>query len=530
MAGASVCVKVVSMQKQSVTQDHYTTFERHGQVVLALNSEIALPEDAPVRLTSAQLEELDYRKLYEAYSSKGRKSVADPRVMFKVMVYGYQCGIYSSRKLEEACRYRIDFMWLLGDEKTPDYTTFARFRTGRCAEAVEDLFYQYVRYLEKQGETDHKTVFIDGTKLESRAGRYTFCWRKSTERHLRSVKETVKKQCGADSLQELKRHLEEQAGSLVFVFGKGRHKSEAQRQWESLDALRERWERYTEALEIMGKGRNSFSKTDPDATFMRMKEDHMRNGQLKPGYNIQIAVNSEYITGLEAFVDRTDVRTLKPFLRKLEQMQQSRYEEVTADAGYESLENYLYLEDNGQYCFIKPQNYEVQKKRSFKKQIGRIENMQYDPEEDCFTCAEGRKLPLRRECTAEESGHFVTTAWYRCEDCSNCPRRKACCQAKDAEQPKEVVLRKTFWEKRESAKRNIITDYGVYLRQCRSIQVEGAFGLLKNDFGFRRFLTRGKKNIRVELFFLAIAFDLKKLWMKRDKGRLRTHLSEISAA
>lgn len=124
-------------------------------MVLALNSKKIL-EDAPVRLTSAQLEELDYKELYHTYSSKGWKSAADPRAMFKVMVYGYQCGIYSSRKLEEACRYWMDFMWLLEEENVPDHATFAWFRTGRCAEAVEDLFYQYVRYLEEQGETDHE--------------------------------------------------------------------------------------------------------------------------------------------------------------------------------------------------------------------------------------------------------------------------------------------------------------------------------------------------------------------------------------
>ena len=165
--------------------------EREGQVVFTLNSELFLPEDAPVRLTSAQLEELDYRKLYEAYSSRGRKSVTDPRVLFKLLVYGYQCGIYTTRKLEEACRYRIDFRWLLWDEAVPDHSTISRFRTGRCAEAVEDLFYQYVRYLEAQGETDHETVFIDGTKMESRAGRYTFVWRKSVEKLLAKVKQRV---------------------------------------------------------------------------------------------------------------------------------------------------------------------------------------------------------------------------------------------------------------------------------------------------------------------------------------------------
>ena len=159
--------------RKNQKQSQCTVNERNGQLVFALNNEILLPETAPVRLTSAQLEEL-----YRAYSAKGRKSKVDPRVLFKVMAYGYQCGIYSSRKLEEACRYRVDFMWLLEEESVSDHTTLARFRTGRCAEAVEDLFYQYVARLEQQGETDHGTVFVDGTKLESRAGRYTFAGEK----------------------------------------------------------------------------------------------------------------------------------------------------------------------------------------------------------------------------------------------------------------------------------------------------------------------------------------------------------------
>ena len=516
--------------KKKPKQDQFNVIERNGQLVLALNEEYLLPENAPVRLTSAQLEELDYEKLYRAYSARGRKSKVDPRVMFKVMVYGYQCGIYSSRKLEEACNYRIDFMWLLDGESAPDHATFARFRTGRCGEVVEDLFYQYAKLLEKQGETDHETVFVDGTKLESCAGRYTFCWRGSVEKHLKKAKEKVFRLTGLKKWETLRAHLAQQREHIEFVHGKGKHKSAEQRRWEELDALCKRWEEYEDSLEIMGENRNSYSKTDPDATFMRMKDDHMRNGQLKPAYNVQIAVNSEYITGVDVFSNRTDFGTLVPFLKKLQQHHGIKYEEVTADAGYESLENYLFLEENGQVSFIKPANYEAQKTKKFKQKIGRIENMTYDSEEDCFACAEGRKLPLRRETSELLNGHFVTTAHYRCENCKDCPRRSICCQAKDAEKPKEVTLKKTFWEKRSESQANITTERGIYLRMCRSIQVEGAFALLKNDFGFRRFLTRGKQNVRTELFFLAMAFNLKKLWMKRENGRLKTHLSEIRIA
>lgn len=169
-------------------QEQCTVYESNGQLVFSLNTEKILPENAPVRLASAQLEELDYSKLYGAYSSKGRKSAVEPRVMFKVIAYGYQCGLYSTRKQQEACEYRVDFMWLLEGQKAPDHATIARFRTGRCREAIEDLFYQYVQKLEEMGEMDHQAIFIDGTKLESRAGRYTFVWRKSVEKHLAKVK------------------------------------------------------------------------------------------------------------------------------------------------------------------------------------------------------------------------------------------------------------------------------------------------------------------------------------------------------
>ena len=516
--------------KKKQTLDQCNVIERNGQLVFTLNSEIIIPEDAPVRLTNAQLEELDYRKLYAAYSSKGRKSVTDPRVLFKVLVYGYQCGIYTTRKLEEACRYRIDFQWLLWDEPVPDHSTISRFRTRRCAEAVEDLFYQYARYLEEQGETDHETVFIDGTKLESRAGRYTFVWRKSVEKQLAKVKEKVYAATSATSLEALNQFLADMEKEIAFVHGPGHRKSKAQKEWEALDALRQKWREYEEKLVIMGDGRNSYSKTDPDATFMRMKDDHMRNGQLKPGYNVQIGVNSEYITGIDVFSNRTDYGTMVPFMKTMQRKHGKKYKSATADAGYERFNNYLYLEANGQLSFIKPANYEQQKSKSFKKQIGRMENMTYDAEDDSYTCTQGRKLSLRRECTELQNGRFVTTAWYRCESCSGCPCREKCCQAKNPDQPKELRVNKTLQELRRASLENITSDYGIYLRLCRSIQVEGAFGLLKNDFGFRRFLTRGRKNIRTELFFLALAFNLKKIWMKRDKGRLRTHLSEISAA
>ena len=513
---------------KNLTTTEYNVVERNGQLLFTLNTEKMIPEDAPVRLTDAQLEELDYRKLYAAFSSKGRNPVTDPRVLFKVLAYANQLHIYSNRQIVDACENRIDMIWLLGGEPVPDQSTIARFKR-RCAEEIEDLFYQYVNLLEKQGETDHEVVFIDGTKMESRAGRYTFCWRGTVEKALAKVKETVFKATGLKTLSGLKKRLHS-TKPATLVSGKGHHKSREQREWEALDALRERWEKYAEALAIMGEDRNSYSKTDPDATFMRMKEDHMRNGQLKPAYNVQIAVNSEYITGLEVFSNRTDYGTMEPFLRQMKKKHGKKYKKVTADAGYESLDNYLYLEENGQISFIKPQNHDIKETKKFRSQIGRAENMCYDPEADTYTCAMGKKLVMYRESKDKHSKHDVVVSHYRCEDCTGCPRRAECCKASDPEKPKELRTRKQYLEKRAISEVNISSEEGTLLRICRSIQVEGAFGLLKYDFGIRRFLTRGKRNVRTELFLLGFGFNLKKLWKKRQAGRLGTHLSVLDSA
>lgn len=153
-------------------------------MMLPFSVGMKIPEEDPVRQASAQLEELDYTQLYRAYSPNGRKSAVEPRILFEVLVYGYMNKLYSSRDIEEACRKRIDFMWLLDGEPAPDHSTISRFRSGRAREAIEGLFYQYVRRLEEQGETNHEAVFVDGTKLESAAGRYTFVWKKAVEKQL----------------------------------------------------------------------------------------------------------------------------------------------------------------------------------------------------------------------------------------------------------------------------------------------------------------------------------------------------------
>ncbi len=158
---------------------NYTEFGEPYQLVLPLNLEGLVPDDDSVRLLSHELEELYYSLLYQAYSAKGRNPAVDSKTMFKILTYAYSQNIYSSRKIETACRRDINFMWLLAGQKAPDHSTIARFRTGFLADACEDLFYQMVRRLDRAGELSKETVFIDGTKLEACANKYTFVWKKS---------------------------------------------------------------------------------------------------------------------------------------------------------------------------------------------------------------------------------------------------------------------------------------------------------------------------------------------------------------
>ena len=456
-------------------------------------------------------------------------------VLFEIIVCAYMKGVYSSRKIEELCRENIQFILLLDGHEAPDHCTIARFRSGEeTAPAIEDLFYQYAALLEKDGLTDHKEAFVDGTKIESRANRYTYVWRKTVERELRKIKEKAKKLLGQEEGYATKGKLESKVAKLdkeieeegLYVEkGRGHHKPEKIRFRDNLSSLFNRWTEYENKLKTMGTDRNSFSKTDPDATFMHMKDDHMRNGQLKPGYNVQFAVNSEFITGIGVFSNRTDYDTLPPLLDMMEQKHEKRYERIVADSGYESLKNYRVLSEKKIAAYIKPNNYESNKTRKFKAQIGRSENMAYYQPGDYYICKNERILPCVGEFTEHgKDGTERTMSRYRCEDCSNCPYRAQCCKAKDPEQQKELVICREFADFRQASLERITTEEGKRLRVNRSIQAEGAFGQLKHNRHFVRFLTGGNLKVASELFFLALSQNILKRIAKCNAGKKELHL------
>jgi len=535
------------MRLNKILQKDYTLSSLYYQIKLPLDVEILIPADDPVRLLSAFVEGMELSDLYQTYG-KIKKNQATPRQLFKIMVYASMNRIYSSRDIETACRRDINFMYLLEGKPAPDHATFARFISLHFAQCSKKTLAEVSKLLYSLGEISGKSIFIDGTKIESVANKYTFVWKKAVTKNQAKLFDKILalvEECenlygfkitynGKVSLHTLKRLRKKlcrirQEEGIAFVHGTGRRKTRLQKSLETLETYIAKLKEYNKKLYVCGD-RNSYSKTDPDATFMRMKEDAMLNGQLKPAYNLQHGVDSEYITWLDISSRPTDTRTLIPFLKDMGLYLPFKYQEIVADAGYESEENYLFLEENGQLAYIKPQNYEISKTRKYRQDIGRMENMKYDEKADCYYCKNGQVLTAqyeKREKTA--SGYRRTVTVYRSNGCSGCPFKTDCIKGNNCKTPMEdrqkvLYVSKKMKEKRQEALERITSDYGTQLRMNRSIQAEGSFANIKEDMEFRRYLYRGNANVTAQSILLAIGYNINKLHHKIQAGRTGRHL------
>lgn len=533
--------------KQITSQPNYTLTGCEYQLALPMDVALLIPADDSVRLLNAVFERIDYSKLRAAYSRIGRIE-RSPESLFKIIVYGYMNGIESSRKLEQACRRDVNFMYLLGGAPVPDHATIARFRSERLTDAIEDLFAQLVNLLAEAGELSLSSVFIDGTKFEANANRYTFVWKKAVQKNESKMQEKMKIELPklaaefdvrfhvgetilAKDLKKLLQSLYALKGDMVFVHGKGKRKHPLQRAIETVEGCLARQRKYDEANSNFGD-RNSFSKTDTDATFMRLKDDHMRNGQLKPAYNITIGVDAEYIVGALVSQERSDSRTFIPLMQKLLPL---GYTKPVADAGFESEENYTWCEENGQMAFIKPANYDRAKTRKYQSDIGRRENMPYNAENDAYICHAGHQIKAAYERkTKSKAGYPIITTVYSCTQCDGCLHKERCIKGASKipleQRSKNLHVAKTFQRQRMEMAARIKTDEGILLRVNRSIQVEGAFGVLKQDMEFRRFLLRGKVKVQTEFLLLAMAFNMNKLHNKIQSNRCGAYLYLPKAA
>ena len=541
------------MKLNNLTQKNYNIHGSFYQLKLPLNTEYMIPKDESVRLLSQVVEEMDLKELYQTYF-RIRKNQATPKQMLKIMLYAYMNHYYSTRRIESACRRDINFMYLLEGAPAPDYSTIARFRSLHFAPAAEKIMAEMTEFLADNGELSLENLFVDGTKLEAAANKYTFVWKKSVTRNQKKLMDKIpdfvlqvekdfgikilyKSEVKIYHLKKLRKKLRkiQKEENIIFVHGVGKRKSVIQKTLEKLDEYLERLKQYNQYLHIAGD-RNSFSKTDHDATFMRMKEDAMKNGQLKPAYNVQFGIDAEYIVWISAGPQCTDTTMLIPFLESLQGNLKRIYEKIIADSGYESEENYLYLEKHGQLAFIKPSNYEISKTRKYKTDISRKENMSYDSINDVYLCSNGKKLKVSgTKKSKSKTGYQSEKTCYTCEDCSNCQLKTKCikgrnCNTEIEERTKHLEISKLFQEKRGKSLERILSDEGTELRMNRSIQSEGAFGEVKQDMGFRRFLCRGKQNILTECILLGISHNVNKLHNKIQNERCGSYLYSLKTA
>ena len=254
----------------------------------------------------------------------------------------------------------------------------------------------------------------------------------------------------------------------------------------------------------------------PQATFMRMKEDHMLNGQLKPAYNVQIAVENYFIVHGYVSNDRTDYNTLIPVLEKHRKAFGDKLEAVTADSGYCSEKNLLYLKENGIRSFIKLQDHEKRKTQAYKEDIGKYYNMTYSVFEDehYYICHDGRELRHIRTESREQDGYTQTIEVYGCADCSECEYKSKCLYRynpeKNPDQNKVMKINERWEELREESNMNIQSEEGILKRQTRSIQTEGHFGDIKENENFRRFNYRSKEKVYKEFMLYAIGRNIMK--------------------
>lgn len=571
----SVTLYNVTMNRNN----YYNEFFELGQQKINFNFyELSLPDDDPVFTLKKVMEEMDFTALLAQYSGKGKHGF-NPIMKYGVLTYANMRGIREIDRIVELCKRDLAFIWL-SQGTQPKRDAFYDFINKKLTpEILDDLNYQLLRRLKKEGLITLESLFIDGTKIEANANRYTFVWRGTLNYHLvgllanidvlyhkyntlledngysekyglgnammfiiegidkvRTVIEKNRKRkltkhkklpnntiieidnCSPLDILKLQKNLMTIAENegIKFVYGKGKKKSEIQQLYEELDACGTKLMEYKECFEVMGKERNSYSKTDLAATFMRMKDDHMMNGQLKAAYNVQIAVENYFIVHTYVSNDRTDYNTLIPVVQKHIHTFGEVLREVTADSGYCSEKNLLFLKEHSIESYIKLQDHEQRKTRAYKENIGKYYNMttQIFEDEHFYICHDGRELRHIRTEEKEMDGYTQTLEVYGCADCSGCEHKSRCLYKynpeKDTDKNKVMKINERWEALKERSHANIQSEKGILNRQIRSIQTEGHFGDIKENDDFRRFNHRTADKVYKEFMLYAIGRNINK--------------------
>ncbi|MBM6858877.1 IS1182 family transposase, partial [Caecibacteroides pullorum] len=513
---------------------HFRPYTPNQTVLFPQRIDEDIAENDPIRMVDALVESLNLEGFRKLYKECGR-SPYHPKMMLKVILYAYMNNIYSCRKIEKLLRRDIHYIWLAGYEK-PDFITINRFR-NRVKKEINEVFTQTVLLLSSKGFISLNVEYIDGTKIESKANKYTFVWRKSVERNrerlmkkisvlLSQIDDVIAQEKASENNEEIEftpSMLTEMAGELRTALEQTSEPStkeqksalgKKRKQLKELEAHRDKLQEYNNHLDNL-QDRNSYSKTDKEATFMRMKEDAMHNGQTKPGYNLQIATENQFIIDYSLFPNPTDTLTMIPFLKSFADRYGRLAHTVVADSGYGSEENYHFMSENGMEAYVKYNCFHMEQRPRFKPNPFKAENFFYNEEQDYCVCPMGQKMQRAgTRHTKTESGYVVEYARYRAVRCEGCPLRCLCFKAKGN---RTIELNHRLRIYKQKARELLCSEEGLKHRGQRCIEPEAVFGQIKFNMNYKRFRHFGKDKVLMDFSFLAIAFNIKKMCTKMNK-------------
>jgi transposase len=487
-----------------------------------------VPENHVVRVVDRIIRKIDITPLLRNYKGGGTSSY-HPEMMLKLVVYAYSQRVYSSRQIAKAARENIHFMWLTGSS-TPDFRTINRFRSSRLKGTIDEIFYSVIEVLHESGYINLDDYFLDGTKIEANANKYTWVWKKSTHRYKGSLEKKVKallveideisdeenKTYGDKDLEEMGEEaqitaedIEQKVKEIDERLAEDPENKKLKKAKKTMqnDYL-PRMKKYEEQEAIL-QDRNSFSKTDHDATFMRMKDDHMRNGQLKPAYNVQIGTENQFIVGYSIHQKPTDTVCMISHLEHIKE-QLGRYPStLIADAGYGGEENYSFLDASKIRAFVKFNFFHKEQKKKFLNNPYRRDNLRYDIKTDSYLCPAGKHLTYKEtEIRTTKTGFESQVDFYQCEDCSNCSLRNDCHSSKDN---RKISIRPLLEYYKTEERKMLKSAEGKKYRSLRPIEPESVYGQIKWNRGFKRFLLRGIDKIHVEWGLVSLAHNMLKI-------------------
>jgi transposase len=516
------------------TKLHFRDYNPKQMTLFPQRLDKDIAENDPVRVVDAVIDNLKLDNFKKLYKEKGR-SPYHPKMMLKAVIYGYMNNLYSCRKIETALKRDIHFIWLAGYEQ-PDFNTINRFR-NRVKDEINQVFTQLVLILAERGFITLDVEYIDGTKIESKANKYTFVWRKNTERNRAKLLEKIKVLLGqiddaiaqerseaengraftpvelANIAEELNQALDKEP---VPATKEGKQSlKERKKQIKQLKEHADKLGEYDRQMEILGD-RNSYSKTDHDATFMRMKEDAMNNGQTKPGYNLQIGTEEQFITNFGIFQSPGDPFTMIPFYKSHYDRYGKFPQTAVADSGYGSEENYRFMEEAGIDAYVKYNMFHKEQRMHYEPSPFSPQAMFYNAKDDYYVCPMGQHLTrIGTSKTKTGSGYETESARYKAQRCEGCPLRGGCFKAKG---DRIIEVNHRLNEYRRKARERLTSEEGVKHRGRRCIEPEAVFGQMKYDMAYKRFRHIMLDKVTMDFAFFAIAFNIKKMCSKMAKS------------